>query len=266
MAAKRKYNTQCLACFEVYSADIPQVILPCKHDMCELCITRITMKAAIARCPICRTPFKEGQQTLQEYPEVKDREDKNKKESKKQGSSKDNRAYCNLHDFTFIYWCKTHEELICKQCMVSTHRYCEAIVTDGAFDIIKKSLCKQNDATLARSKEILEQVTANRDVCRKEGSVIEKLCQIVGTFRRYIRENEDTYTTMERKVKTDISNLESNSDKLKTLGTYTLGVVTSFKETMAKVESECWNPRPLTPVEGLLMNMARAVEVRGQCC
>lgn len=67
---------------------------------------------------------------------------------------------------------------------------------------------------------------------------------------------------IEEQVRADITELEDNPGKLVTMESYTLGVVTSFRETIAKVESGLWTPCPLTPVESQLMEMARAVKVR----
>ena len=261
MATSRQHNTQCLACCEVYSSERPQLVLPCQHDICQLCARQITLNGVVGKCPLCRRRYSESEETAQKYAEEMDIETENIKSSKA-NSAKDKRAYCKTHDCTFIYWCIQHEELVCKVCAISIHKSCETLVADRACDAIKTSLCKKNDIVLKQSNEILNTITSNNKKRAVQIHALEKISQKINEMLQDMKNHQNATEALEIRINSDITNLKENPKKLHTMETYTLGIVTTFQETIDGVEKEMLSERPKTSLESLLLDIALAIQVR----
>ena len=222
---------------------------------------KLTLLEATPKCPFCNRELTSGKCTGHVYPNRIDVDEKSETKAAL-NSSKDEKVYCKTHDFTYIYWCRSHEELICKLCAVQQHKHCDTVITDGNLDDIKSSLHRKNQASLARSNEALKVAEERLQKCTHEANIINRFCQTVYNFRNQFKQIIDKYTEFKNQVEMDIRNLEENPKKLVILDSYSLRTVTLFLETVSAAAVKCCDVQPLNPLENLLVLVAEILQVR----
>ena len=273
MATKNLYNTTCSSCYEKYSTEKCQISLDVNHHICEDCIRRLSVNTVSSRLSISRESYAEVNEVGSGVVELKNLQGKDV-DKLKENLCENNHPLCDKHDFTFIYWCKLCKDLICEhnnfaymfwcqtcQELICLHKSCHELVTEGSLAVLRQSLNQRNTDVLKRSNQSLIEAIDQNKKLENEYNIIDQLYKIVNGVRNGIHENKKRLDLFQCQVERDVNNLKENSRMIQELKTHDLKSVIRFQKIISEVKVNPCTPRPLSPLESLMMTVGRLLEV-----
>ncbi|XP_018019037.1 uncharacterized protein LOC108675528 [Hyalella azteca] len=223
---------QCDVCEHYYnSAERKPLCLPCGHDFCRDCLSKLRL---YKNCPTCDTKFTCDVDSLPVIYSLipKNGEQYFSYESQKPSSSNEgfrrhnepppsyenswkddyvpprsNESSCHEHKFVREFWCSSCHYKICKKCLIGKHSSCKTMLVEDVINDFKLgspvteavNVLKQKlDVDLAKTEAAL---TRNRDSL---ATVVEFL-SVVENVRGLLK-SEITSLQQHRKVLTSLSN------------------------------------------------------------
>ena len=174
---------ECIICLSHYNeGEHKPIILHCGHSFCHACLVEIKSSSTrqSTQCPTCRSPWHGSVASLPVcYQLIPTKSELHLQPQTSTDSSSTPHKACEEHGFKIIFWCKTCGTEICKQCVAKTHKRCDFILSESAYDFLYNAYKTEIDKMTHKVNQQANKLKSLDDKCLRNISLVnEHLLQV----------------------------------------------------------------------------------------
>ena len=226
--AEAQLEQSCSICSEKFSSERPAITLPCEeHSFCKMCICRIEM-GVDRRCPNCRITWTHDI-IEPSYSALAKIAFNNTKADLSFKQKNEKEVLCRDHDLKARFFCNDCEDILCDDCVTSSHRMHDFHTISNSAEKIREVLntrltdtgCKVSE-NLRSHKLKLNEVKQVKKALAIMDKEIVKVKELLAA--RKISSNTAQYESWEiidklHSVKTEMNNLKNDENLTEMLKT-----------------------------------------------
>ena len=187
----------CTICYESFSLGRPDLELPCKsHRICKACVALLEIKKD-KKCPICRFQWTKSiiDKPYLKIVKIAFIEHPGSTSSSLEG--REEAETCQDHKICTVFWCLDCKDLLCFECVVSSHWNHKFRSAVKSFYDIKESLQRKIDNALCTVKKRLNlQMVEFEEACERTNMLVS----LVSLMNQKISENVPQLSLMSETV------------------------------------------------------------------